>query len=45
MTEAAIMRIADDADMIVNGYAFTRNEKGYRVLNLKQPGKACVISP
>ena len=44
MTETAIMQIADAADMIVNGYAFTRDPKGYRVLNLNQPEKAALIS-
>ena len=44
MTEAAIMSIADAADMIVNGYAFTRDPKGFRVLNLNQPDKAAVIT-
>lgn len=45
MTETAVRSIADGADMIVNGYAFTRDAKGYRVLNLNQPDKAAVISP
>ena len=45
MTEDAIRNIADAADMIVNGYAFTRDPKGYRVLNLNQPDRAAVISP
>ncbi|MBQ6325565.1 MAG: hypothetical protein IJJ45_04630 [Clostridia bacterium] len=44
MTKAAIMSVADAADMIVNGYAFTRDPKGFRVLNLNQPDKAAVIS-
>ena len=44
MTDAAIMSIADKADMIVNGYAFTQDSKGYRILNLNQPDKAAVIS-
>lgn len=44
MTDAAIISIADKADMIVNGYAFTRDLKGYRILNLNQPDKAAVIS-
>ncbi|MBR6219895.1 MAG: hypothetical protein IKQ80_04980 [Clostridia bacterium] len=44
MTEAAIMSIADAADMIVNGYAFTRDPKGFRVLNLNQTDKAAVIT-
>lgn len=44
MTEAALTSIADAADMIVNGYAFTGNAMGYRVLNLNQPDRAAVIS-
>ena len=28
--------IADEADMIVNGYAFKRCKEGYRVLNLME---------
>ena len=44
MTKAAIMSVADAADMIVNGYAFTRDPKGFRVLNLNQPDKAAVFS-
>ena len=43
MTKEAIMSAADAADMIVNGYAFTRDPKGFRVLNLNQPDKAAVI--
>ena len=38
-----IKRIADAADMIINGYAFT-NENGWiRVLNLNIPNHAAVI--
>lgn len=38
-----IKGIADKADMIINGYAFT-NEKGWiRVLNLNCPDHATVI--
>ncbi|MDE7223667.1 MAG: hypothetical protein K2O34_07815 [Acetatifactor sp.] len=38
-----IKKIADDADMIINGYAFT-NENGWiRVLNLNLPNHATVI--
>ena len=44
MNKAAIMSVADAADMIVNGYAFTRDPKGFRVLNLNQPDKAAVFS-
>ena len=36
--------IADEADMIVNGYAFKRCKEGYRVLNLNQPDRATVLS-
>lgn len=39
-----IIQIADAADMIVNGYAFTRCPEGYRVLNLNRPDRAVVIS-
>lgn len=38
-----IQEIADKADMIINGYAFT-NENGWiRVLNLNHPDRAAVI--
>lgn len=39
-----IKTIADDADMIVNGYAFKRCKEGYRVLNLNRPDRATVFS-
>ena len=39
-----IKTIADDADMIVNGYAFKRCKEGYRVLNLNRPDRATVLS-
>ena len=39
-----IRRIADAADMIVNGYSFTRDKKGFRVLNLNNPQHAAVIA-
>ena len=39
-----IQKIADNADLIVNGYAFTKCDKGYRVLNIKNPHKASVVS-
>lgn len=35
--------IADKADMIINGYAFTNNNGQIRVLNLNSPGHAAVI--
>ena len=39
-----IKEIADKADMIVNGYAFTRCAEGFRVLNLNRPDRAVVFS-
>ncbi len=39
-----IKTIADMADIIVNGYAFTRQEDGIHVLNLNSPNKAVVFS-
>ena len=39
-----ILKVADEADMIVNGYAFTKCEEGYRVLNLNRPERAVVLS-
>lgn len=39
-----IKKVADEADMIVNGYAFTQCPEGYRVLNLNRPDRAAVLS-
>ena len=39
-----IKAIADKADMIVRGYAFTREGDKVRVLNLARPDKAVVLS-
>ena len=39
-----IKNIADRADVIINGYAFTRNEERIQVLNLNSPDKAAVFS-
>ena len=36
--------IANGADLIVNGYAFTHQEALFRVLNLNRQGHACVLS-
>lgn len=38
-----IKSIADKADIIVNGYAFTREDDRIRVLNLNNPSKAVVF--
>ena len=39
-----IKEIADKADMIVNGYAFTRENNQIRILNLNNLEKSLVIS-
>ena len=39
-----IKEIADRADMIVSGYAFTRENGQIRILNLNNTEKALVIS-
>lgn len=35
--------IADNADLIINGYAFTKSGDNIRVLNLNHPNKALVF--
>ena len=35
-----VIKVADNADVIVDGYAFTKSDSGYRVLNLNSPDKA-----
>ena len=39
-----VKQVADGADLIVNGYAFTRTGSLIRILNLNQTNKAAVIS-
>lgn len=39
-----LIRIADEADVIINGYAFTRNGDNNSVLNLNRPDKAALMS-
>ena len=38
-----IKKIADGADMIINGYAFTNDNGWIRILNLNFPDHAAVI--
>ncbi len=38
-----IREIADAAEMIVNGYAFTKYDKNIKVLNLNKPDRAALI--
>lgn len=39
-----IIQVADAADVIVNGYAFTKTGNHVRILNLNKPDKAAFIS-
>ena len=39
-----VIKIADEAELIVNGYVFTKCPEGFRILNLNRPDKALVIS-
>ena len=39
-----IKEIADNADMIVRGYAFTKEGQVIRVLNLSSPDKAIILN-
>ena len=45
MRKDELRAIADAADMIVNGYAFTLDGGRVRVLNLRAPFTAAVLSP
>ena len=39
-----IKSIADNAELIVNGYAFTKHGDCFKVLNLNNPTKASLIT-
>lgn len=39
-----IKKVADNAEMIVNGYAFTICEQGIIVLNLNNPDSAALLT-
>jgi len=44
MSEQKLTEIAEKADIIVAGYAFTRDDEGYiRILNLEKPDEALVL--
>ena len=45
MTETMLREIADKADMIIKGYAFTRDGDLVRVLNLKSGQASMVMFP
>ena len=44
MRESQLRKIADGADMIVRGYAFTRRDGKIAVLNLNSPTSAMLLS-
>lgn len=44
MPEKKIKEIADSADMVVGGYAFTKKDDRVAVLNINNPEYAMVIS-
>lgn len=39
-----LIRIANEADLIVNGYAFKRRDDNVSVLNLNRPDKAVLMT-
>ena len=45
MSDAKIREIADKADMIIRGYAFTREDALIRILNLNDRESSMVITP
>ena len=45
MPENQLNEIAENADMIIRNYAFTRKDNVISILNLKNPDHAMVISP
>ncbi len=44
MPESQINEIAENANMIIHNYAFTKENNVIRILNLKNPERAMVIS-
>ena len=45
MPDERIREVADNADMIIRGYAFTRDGDFIRILNLNDGESSMVISP
>ena len=45
MSKEKLREIADNADMIVRGYAFTKKDNNISVLNLNRPSSAMYMSP
>jgi uncharacterized membrane protein len=44
MSETELKKIADDAAMIIRGYAFSYRDGNVSVLNLNKPSRAVLIS-
>lgn len=44
MPENELVKIAENADMIINNYAFTRKDTNIKILNLRHPASAMLIS-
>lgn len=44
MPENELVKIAENADMIINNYAFTRQDDNIKILNLRHPASAMIIS-
>lgn len=44
MTELEIKKLADDADMIVDWYAFFRQENSVKIINLQNPHNVLILS-
>ena len=44
MPEKELETIADRANMIVAGYAYTKTDGVIKVLNLNDPNEACILS-
>lgn len=44
MSDEMLAKIADGANMIIAGFAYTKDEDQIRVLNLNNPTEACVLS-
>ena len=39
-----VIEVADAAEVIVNGYAFTKDNMNVKLLNLNKPGKAALLN-
>lgn len=44
MLDNELQEIADNADLIIAGYSFTKGDNGFiRILNLENPKQACLL--